>query len=152
MEIVGIILSIPLALVASLFYCLFLVKIVSRSERARYRMRFASLVVLGLFAAECVLLATLGAVRSRAVLGPGFYPAHLLSFFLTTPALANLLVFRSRAGVFLQGYVATVLCTVFAFFLVLLQYDVSESLYRQDGNNGPYSSLSSKQSTRRVAS
>ena len=138
MELLGILLSIPVAFVASSFYCLFLVRYISRFERVSRWLRFASCIVLGLFSVEIVLLVTLGAVRSRGVLGPGFYVAHLFFFFLVTPALANLLVLRSGRGFLSKWYVATVVCTVFAFFLVLLQYDVSERLYGIDDENGPY--------------
>ena len=40
-----------------------------------------------------------------------------------------------------NGYVAGSRCTVLAFFLILLQYNVSEALYGNDGDNGPCSQL-----------
>ena len=86
-------------------------------------MRITSVIVLGLFAIELVLLATLGALRSRAIVGPGFYVAHIFMFFLTTPALANLLVLRRQGGSLSTLYVVAVLCTVFSFFLVLRKND-----------------------------
>ena len=71
----------------------------------------------------------LGAVRSRAILGPGFYVVHLILFFISVPSLANLLVLRQRRGFVASWYIAAALCTMLAFFLVLLQYSVSEALY-----------------------
>ena len=139
MEIFGIVLSIPAAFVACTLYCLFLVKLISRFDRVSRWLRLGSHIVLALFSFELVLLITLGAVRSRGVLGPGFYVAHTFFFFLGAPALANSLVLRPGGGFFAKWYVATVLCTVFAFFLVLLQYGVSEALYGINGNDGPYS-------------
>jgi hypothetical protein len=141
MEVFAIILAIPVAFVPNMLYCQFLVKIVSRSERVSRWMRVASHIVLGAFAVELILLVTLGAVRSRAVIGPGFYAAHMLCFFLATPALANLLVLPSGGRSFSKWYVATVLCTALAFLLVLLQYGVSESLYGIDSEKAPYSNL-----------
>ena len=141
MEIFGIFLSIPVAFAASMLYCRLLGKIVSRSGRWGRWLRLASKIVLGLFAIELVMLATLGAVRSRAIVGPSFYVAHILFFFLGTPALANLLILRTGGRSFSTWYVAATICTVFAFLLVLLQYSVSESLYGIDGDDGPYSSL-----------
>jgi hypothetical protein len=88
---------------------------------------------------EVVLLETLGAVRSRGIVGPAFYVVHLVFFFLCTPALANVLVLRPARGSLSTWYIAGALCTVLAFILVLLQYDVSESLYGIDGDDGPYS-------------
>ncbi len=139
MEMFGIILSIPVAFVASLLYCLFLVKLISGSDNLSRWFRFASYVVLALFAVEIVLLVTLGALRSRGIFGPGFYVAHMCFFFAGPPALANTLILRPGGGFFAKWYVATVLCTTFAFCLVLLQYGVSEALYGIDGDNGPYS-------------
>jgi len=139
MELFGIALSIPVAFLASTLYCLFLAPVITKFERTSRWLRVVSWTVLGVFAAELILLATMGSVRSRGLLGPGFYIAHLILFFLGPPALANLLVLRSLPGITAKWYVAASLCTVLAFFSVLLQYQVSESLYGIDGNDGPYS-------------
>lgn len=147
MELLGIALSFPVALVASALYCLFLGRVVSKSEKSARWLRLGSYLILGLLGVEVVLLVTLGAVRSRALLGPSFYVAHLIFFFAASPALANLLVLRNKGGSFTKWYVAAVLCAVLAFFLVLLQYSVSESLYGIDGNNGPYSEFITHKST-----
>src|SRR5918995_6046106 len=95
------------------------------------------LSILIAFVIELLLLATLGAIRARAMLGPGFYAAHVLLFFVSTPALANALILRKRTGLVGRWYVAVPLCTLFALFLVLLQYGVSEALYGIDGGDGP---------------
>ncbi|HEY2466763.1 MAG TPA: hypothetical protein VGI45_02825 [Terracidiphilus sp.] len=135
MEIFGIILSIPAAFVISMLYCLFVAKVLSRSDRLILWLRVASRIVLVLLVAEFTLVVFIGAVRSRAVLGPGFYVVHLALFFVCTPALANLLVFRHRA----RWYFVPFACTGLALFLVLFQYSVSESLYGINGDDGPYS-------------
>lgn len=129
MELFGIALSIPVAFVASMLYCLFLDRVVLKFERPRRWLRFTSFFVLAFFAAELVMLLTFGAVRSRAILGPGFYVVHLILFFISVPSLANLLVLRQRRGFVASWYIAAALCTMLAFFLVLLQYSVSEALY-----------------------
>jgi len=129
MELFGIALSIPVAFVANMLYCLFLSRVLLKLERASRWLRFASWLVITSFTAELALLVTLGSVRSRGLLGRGFYVAHLVLFFLGPPALANLLVLRPRRGFFARWYIVGALCTAFAFFLVLLQYTVSESLY-----------------------
>ena len=90
---------------------------------------WASFVILGLFLVEVVLLSKLGTVRSRAVIGPGFYVVHVLILFLGPPALANALVLRENGPFVTRWYFAGAICTIFAFYLVLLQYDVSESLW-----------------------
>lgn len=142
MEVFAILFSIPAAFVANLLYCLLLVKVFSRNIRAQYWLRGCSYVVLSLLAIELLLLMTLGAVQSRSRIGPAFYDAHFVVFFLSTPALANLLVLPPKRETPGNHYLATILCTVLAFFLVLLQYGVYEALYGIDGEGGPYSSKS----------
>ncbi len=162
MELFGILFSVPVALILSMVYCRLLAKAVQRLERVGVcrdhrhdrpflatvarrwgRMRrwlySASLVLLGLFSVELIRLVTLGAVRSRAVVGPGFYVAHSVFFFLGTPALANALVLGARSPFVTKWRVAATICTIFSLFLVLLQYGVSEALYGLDSTNGPYS-------------
>jgi hypothetical protein len=139
MEIFGILLSIPAAFVLSMLYCLLLAKAVARFDRLAFWLWNVSFLVLALFGVEVVLLMSLGAVRSRGILGPGFYVVHLFFFFVCTPALANLLVLRRHGGSPAKWYFAPIPCTVLAFVLVLLQYGVSESLYGINGNDGPYS-------------
>src|SRR5438093_10199179 len=134
MELFGIILSIPAAFVASVMYSLFLVLVVRRFERISRWLWWVSVGVLGFFVLELFLLATLGAVASRATLGPEFYAVHLALFFFGTPALANLLLLRQRKALILWTCVAVFCCTVFAFGSVLLQYGVSEALYGVDGD------------------
>lgn len=139
MELFGIVLSIPGSFVLSMIYCFALKKVISRSDRVNLAFRIGSYIVLALFALELVFLITWGAVRSRGIFGPGFYGLHLLCFFLSTPALANLLVLRRRGGSIAKWYLAPILCTALAFTLVLLQYGVSEALYGINGDDGPYS-------------
>jgi len=129
MELFGIALSVPVALVASTLYCFLLDRVVLKCDRLGRWLRVASLFILALFVVEIVLLMTLGSVRSNGLFGPGFYATHVVIFFLGAPALANLLVLRPSRGAFAKWYVAAAVCTVFAFFLVLLQYSVSESIY-----------------------
>jgi hypothetical protein len=92
-------------------------------------LRLASYAVLSLFGVEILLLITIGAVRSRGLMGRGFYVAHLVFFFVCTPALANVLVLRRKRWAISDWVVAGAICTAFAFGLVLLQYGVSEALY-----------------------
>jgi len=138
MEVFAILLSLPAAFLASLAYCYLLTKIVLREDALRRAMWRGSVLVLIAFAIEVTLLATAGAVRSRTLLGPMFYVAHSLLFFLGTPALANLLVLRQPRGI-LRWYWAVPVCTLFAFGLVILQYGVSEALFGVDGRHGPFS-------------
>src|SRR5215467_1823900 len=92
MELVGIALSVPVAFLANLVYCFFLSWVVLPRRTLRRFLWTASAFVLGAFATEIGLLTTLGAVRARALLGPGFYVGYLVLFFLGPPALGNVLV------------------------------------------------------------
>jgi hypothetical protein len=138
-ELFGIVFSIPVAFVMSMVYCAVLAHAIRRFESLRRLLYAVSLILLAGFLAEVVLLVTIGAVGSRAVVGPAFYVAHVIFFLLGTPALANVLLLRKRGPVVRRWYLAGILCTGFAFCLVLLQYGVSEALYGVDGTNGPYS-------------
>lgn len=64
MEVFGILLSIPVAFVASVAYCLLLAKVVIHFDSVSRWFWRASIVVLLAFAGELLLLATLRAVRS----------------------------------------------------------------------------------------
>ena len=137
MEIFGIILSIPVALVASTIYITFIRWIVGKLPRLDTPLILGGGTILAIFAVAIIFLATIGAVKSRAIIGSTFYGLHLAIFFLGVPALANVLVLPDRGRI--TTPLAVTLCTVFAFILVLMQYGVAEALYGIDGNNGPYS-------------
>jgi hypothetical protein len=112
MEAFGILCSIPVAFVVSAVYCAILAAAIRRYESLRGPLYTASLLVLFVLVCELVLLATRGAVDSRALVGPAFYAGHVVCFILGS---------------------------IFAFCLVLLQYAVFEALYGVDGTNGPCS-------------
>ena len=131
MEIFGIVLSIPAAFVVSTVYSFLLSRVITRIDPLRRFLWMASIGVLLLFVIEVALLITIGAVRSGAIFGLGFYVAHLVIFFTGPPALANVLILRNPRGTF-RWYWAVPVCTAFAFVLVLLQYGVSEALYGID--------------------
>jgi hypothetical protein len=67
MELFSIVLSIPVAFVASILSCLFLARLVLKFERPSRCLRFTSRVVLALLAAELVLLVALGSVMGSMV-------------------------------------------------------------------------------------
>jgi hypothetical protein len=138
MELFGIMLSIPAACAASLLYSLFVHSVVAQSEGWSRAFRIASFVVLVMVALEFVLLARFGAVRLYAATEGLYYNAHLLLFFLGTPALANVLILRSKGDRVSKAWLAAAVpCTILAFVLVLIQYDVSDKLFDDEGT--PYS-------------
>ncbi len=101
----------------------------------------ASYIVLAGIIAEWIFLAVRGAVGTRAAIGPLYYDAHVLVFFLGTPALMNLLVLSDPPKRCARWWVSVPLCTALAFVLVLQQYVVSEALYGIEGTDGPYSQI-----------
>jgi hypothetical protein len=115
MELFGIMFSIPVAFGMSMGYCSLVAKVLRSVNWLYAFLCFPSLVVLGMFLAEMVLLASFGAINSRAFVGPAFDFAHIMIFFLGTPALANVLVLRPGSC---KWYVAGLICTAFAFVLV----------------------------------
>jgi hypothetical protein len=138
MEFFGIMFSIPAACVASLLYSLFVRFVVAKSEGWSRAFRLVSFVVLAMVVLEFVLLAIFGAVRLNVVTGGLYYDAHVLLFFLGTPALANVLILRARGDRVSKDWLAAAVpCTVLAFVLLLIQYDVSDKLF--DDNGRPYS-------------
>lgn len=70
-----------------------------------------------------------GPAQAFASIGSMFYAAHFALFVLGTPALANVLVFRSRGDRTGRWYVAAPICTAFAIAMTLMQYAVSEAIY-----------------------
>jgi hypothetical protein len=140
MEIFALLLSFPGAVILSALYRVLLLKAISRFRWIPTLFAPASYIVLGLLAAEIILLAKFGAVRSRGLVGPSFAVAHAIVYLLGTPALANLLVFRGVSKATARWYVVVPLCSVLAWFLVFVEYDVSDQLYGPDGIGGPYSS------------
>jgi hypothetical protein len=139
METFGILFSFPGALILITIYRRVLLWASPRFSWIDPLFRLASVAVMSMFAAEMILLATFGTLRSRAMVGPSFYLFHSLVFFLSPPALANLLVLRKPISWTARGYAVVQLCAALAFFLVVLQYDVYETLYGIDGIGGPYS-------------
>ncbi|MET0516859.1 MAG: hypothetical protein ABW047_16200 [Nitrospiraceae bacterium] len=137
MELFGIILSIPVALIASIAYVILIKWIVGKLPQLTTPLMLGGGALLAVFLIEIILLATIGAAKSRTVVGPAFYGLHLAVFFLGVPALANVLILRDRGRA--PTLFAITLCAVFAFILVLMQYGVTEALYGIDGNDGSHS-------------
>jgi hypothetical protein len=70
MELFGIVLSVPVAFVASLVYCFILARGIVRFPTARRRLWWMSAGILAWFCIEVALLVTMGAVGARRFLGP----------------------------------------------------------------------------------
>src|SRR2546427_9981084 len=108
MELFGIVCAVPTAFVAAGIYA-YLIRFVLRYRLvSRIALWISTAVLVGLLL-EWGALVTVGAVRSRAIIGPAFYPVHLVIFFLAIPALANLLVIQKGEAALGSGVLVAVL-------------------------------------------
>jgi hypothetical protein len=139
MELFGMMLSVPAAFVATVVYSFMISRFDTKFPSFKTPVLVASIVVLIALALEWCLLGTVGALRGREMIGPAFYPLHLTVFFLSIPALANIIVLSKPESGLGRWLAAGVLCAVLDFPVVLTQYAVSEALYGIDGSGGPYS-------------
>ena len=138
MELFGIIFAVPAALIAAVLYSLLMRLVPPFRGITRTALLWLSTAVLGGLLVEWGTLLAVGAVRSRAIIGPAFYPLHLVLFFLAVPALANVLLITRSGSVLGSWFVMGSLCSVLALPVVLTQYLVAEALYGSDGRGGPY--------------
>jgi len=138
MENFAILFSFPAGICAGLGYSIILDKVVSKLPAIAELFFWVSCVVLAGLGIELALLGVVGAVRCRELLGPTFCVAHDIIIIFGTPALANILVLPRKIPFFGRWYVAGVLCGFLFTFLVILQYDVWETLYGVNGTSGPF--------------
>jgi hypothetical protein len=92
-----------------------------------------------LAALDIAVVAVLGAVAARRLIGPVFWGIHLLVVLLGAPALANVLMLKPHSMWFRRWYGAVALCCAFGVFLVFFQVGVGDALYGPDGVGGPFS-------------
>ncbi|HZY30438.1 MAG TPA: hypothetical protein VFF86_02235 [Candidatus Methylomirabilis sp.] len=137
MELFGILFAIPAAFIAAAIYAR-LIRVVLRYRLiTRISLWLSGVVLVGLLV-EWGALVTVGAVRSRAIIGPTFYPIHLVLLLFALPALANILIVTKGDTMLGSWFMVAFLCSVLAVPVVLTQYGVAEALYGIDGAGGPY--------------
>ena len=93
MELVGIVLFIPLAFVAGGIYACVIHFVLRYRIVSRLALGASTAVLVGLLL-EWVALITVGAVRSRAIIGPAFYPLHLFNLLSSDPGLRESLAHK----------------------------------------------------------
>ncbi len=136
MEVLGLLLSIPVAFGVSAFYSLFALLFLSGRDPLGVAVRVLSWMVLATLAVEAAGLAAIGAVRLHDRLGGLFTTIHILVLVLGAPAVANLVARLARA----RGltHIAVWACTGLACFvvgvgLVFGNVVISEQIYGVDG-------------------
>jgi hypothetical protein len=140
MESLAIAIGIIGGLVAAPIFCFMLVKLITPHPRLSRVAFYLSLVALGLFLAELLLVATRGALIARELVGPSFFPVHALITLGSAPALACALVLGRRNFARWWPAVAAI-CWLVGVFSIFYQYGVAETLYGIDSQGGPYSAL-----------
>lgn len=133
MELFGLVASVPITFCLIAHYRLIVLSFTARYHWGIPLLRPASYFLLALIALEVAMIATLGPAQSQTRIGPLFLPVHFMLFLLGTPALANVILLRSSIGPALKWYLVASVCALFAFFLVLLEYHVTEGLFGVDG-------------------
>lgn len=140
METLGIALGILGGLFAAPAFCFALVKFSPFLPRLLSLTHSISIGALALFAVELVLVAFMGSVQVRALIGPAFFPLHAILTLGAAPALACVLLLGQRN--FSRWWLGVAaICWVVGVFAIFYQYSVSETLYGPDGIGGPYGSM-----------
>jgi hypothetical protein len=137
MELFGLVLALPILVALSAGYAFFVRLVIAPRPRLAGTVRLLSLLPVVLVLAELILVASVGAVRVRQVVGPIFPALHAV-FLLIPPSLANLILLPSRSRSLLALVAAVSLSFVAGFGLILFNIAVSEALYGVDGIGGPY--------------
>jgi hypothetical protein len=139
MEILGLALAIPAVLVANSGYVLLVRFGLVRFRKLRPWLLWPSYLVVMLAIVDVTLVATLGAVAARTLIGPAFWGFHLVVFLFGAPSLANVLVLAREGVWFRRWYAVVVCCCLFGVFLIFFQVGVGDALYGPDGVGGPFS-------------
>lgn len=138
METIAILLTAPAAFAAAIIYRSIILYAADRFPWLVRPLKVASYAFLAL-ASEWLMLNLHGAIGTRLILGPIYYPIHSLLFLFATPALINALIFPNPLGPWARWYSVALAPTVMALVVVIQQYAVSESLFGIDADNGPFS-------------
>lgn len=138
MEILGIILSVPGAFIASIVYSAILGKVITKLPRLIYPLRVASSTILVSAVVETIATTTIGPIRLQEITGRVYYPFHGVIFFLTLPALATIMRLQNKFEKLTKWYSVGCICAFVGLLIVLQQYVVSEAIFGVDGVGGPY--------------
>jgi len=128
LELLGLALAIPAVVVANVCYVLLVRFGFHRFPKLRRWLLWPSYLVLGGAIIEIALVAAIGALRARTLIGPTFLAVHLVVFLLGAPSLANALVLSRHGFWAKRWYLAVVMCCAFGLFLVFFQVSVGEAL------------------------
>ena len=139
MDVLGLVLAIPAVVLVNIVYV-----VVARFGLVRFRklrpwLLWPSYLVVMLAIVDVTLVAILGAVAARRLIGPAFWGFHLVVFLFGAPSLANVLILPQQGMWFRYWYATAALCCLVGVFLVFFQSAVGGALYGPDGVGGPFS-------------
>jgi len=138
-DVLGLVLAIPAVFVANVVYVPFVRFGLGRWQSLWPTVLWLSRAVLLLVVVDASLVATLGAVGARTLIGPAYWVGHLLAVLAGAPALAHVLLLPPGRFWWKRWYAAVGVCFVFGIALVLFQVGVGGALYGPDGVGGPFS-------------
>ena len=138
MEMIGLALAFPVVLVANLGYVLLARWALRRRPGLRPWLLWPSLLALLAVVTDVLLVASMGAVGARRLLGQGYWPFHLASVALGAPALANVALSTGGQRWHKRWWTLAGACFIVGMLLVFFQVGVGDSLFGPDGVGGPY--------------
>jgi hypothetical protein len=125
-------------LVAAPIFCFMLAKFIRPRPRLARILFYPAVFGLCLFALDLLAVGVFGAIRSRELIGPAFFPIHAFVTLMSAAFLAGSLLLGQRNFARRWLAVAAVSWTL-GVFSIFYQYGVAEALYGIDGEGGPYS-------------
>jgi len=138
MELIGIGLASVGGMIVAPLYCLFLKMVVLKRQRVAL-FAFSISALLTLFSVvEALLVATLGPLSVRVMIGPAFYLIHFVLFLSFAPAIGCALLLNPIKFVAERSPWLTVslLCWTVGVFSLLYHVYVAEALYGVNGVGG----------------
>ncbi len=139
MESLAIALWIVGGLVAAPIFCFILATFIRPLPTLTRILFYPAVFGLGMFALDLLAVGLFGAVRSRELIGPAFFPTHAFVTLMSAAFLAGSLLLGRRNFAH-RWLVVAVVSWMFGVFSIFYQYGVAEALYGIDGEVGSYGS------------
>jgi len=127
-------------LVAAPIFCFVLATFIRPRPTLARVIFYLAVFGLCLFALDLLAVGMLGAVRSRQLMGPAFFPLHAFVTLMSAAFLAGSLLLGQR-NFARRWLVVAAVSWILGVFSIFYQYGVAEALYGIDGEGGPYSDL-----------
>lgn len=137
MELVSVFVFLPVSFLLVSVYSVILGRVLSRWSWLKEIVRWLSILMLLMIGLDLMGVFAFGAMHLKALVGPVYYPVHVVLFLLGVPALANLLLVQKKNSAVSKWPVSALICTLWFLALLLLQFKVSEDLFGVDGMGVP---------------